>query len=527
MKRKFIAVLSIFLLLLAGVYFWLPKTMYKRPRGIILISLDTLRADHLGIYGYYRNTSPFIDIFAKESIVFENAVVQSATTLPSHMSIMTSLYPHSHGLTKNISLASENHTLAELLRKGGYATAAFVDGGWMRGVFGFSQGFDLYEGEKTVGIAKILPKVKKWLDKNRSQPFFLFMHCYDIHSPYNPPPPYDTMFQDSVYDCSFVPTTNNLRSAAWNKVKLNDQDLRNVIALYDGGIRYTDERIEGFLAYLQNSGLYEDTLIIITSDHGEEFMEHGSFLHWQLYYRPNLHVPLIIHLPAYSKKEVRIGEFVQSIDLLPTILDIAGLPDLPDAQGRSLVPLINAHSDFLYYLWQHLVQYIKNDLPVSFAEVHNYTMRGRNVSVISDGFQMIYNQASHALQLFNILADPLTQDNVAKDHNDIVERLLSEYTGFNSTVSQIETPTIVLNKQTEEQLEALGYIEVAEYAVKPVDSSGLGPIVLEDDSDLDGVGDENDNCRYVPNYTQKDKDADGIGDACDNHLENSNTEKSG
>lgn len=524
MKKKFIVAMPIVLLLLTGIYFVWPSTKYKIPHGIILISLDTLRADHLGTYGYYRNTSPFIDIFAKESIVFENAVVQAATTLPSHMSIMTSLYPQAHGVSKDRSLPSGNHTLAELLRNGGYATAAFVDGGWMRGVFGFSQGFDRYEGEETVGIAKILPKVKKWLDKNRSQPFFLFLHCYDIHSPYNPPPPYHTMFQDAVYDGSFVPSTDNLRSAAWNKVQLNDQDLEHVIALYDGGIRYTDERIEGFLAYLRNSGLYDKSLIIITSDHGEEFMEHGSFLHWRINYRPNLHVPLIIHLPAYLKKEVRISEFVQSIDLLPTILELAGLPEHPGAQGRSLVPAINVHSEFLYFSWHQAVKYFKNDLPPSFAEVHNYTMRGKNVSVISDGYQMIYNQASHALQLFNIYTDPLTQDNVAKNHSDIVERLLSEFTGFSKTLSQIEAPTIVLDQQTEKQLEALGYIEVAEYAVKPVDGSGRGPIVLEDDSDLDGVGDENDNCRYVPNYTQEDKDADGIGDACDNYFENAKTD---
>lgn len=179
------------------------------PKGIILISLDILRADHLGTYGYHRNTSPHIDAFAKESIVFENAVVQSPWTLPSHMSIMTSLYPSSHGVVvRNNRLDDEHVTLAELLREKGYRTAAFADGAFMKGDYGFKQGFDIYDGDNWIGIARILPKARKWLEENKADPFFLFIHCYDIHDPYDPPPPYDTMFHDFNYTGNFVPSTN-------------------------------------------------------------------------------------------------------------------------------------------------------------------------------------------------------------------------------------------------------------------------------------------------------------------------------
>ena len=184
MKRKSLALsLIITIIFLIGCLFVLysyyvdtfPKKA-KTPKGIILISLDTLRADHLGCYGYHRNTSPKIDVFAKEGILFENALVQSSWTLPSHMSIMTSLYPFSHGVQKKDQRLSEDHlTLAELLREGKYRTAGFVDGGYLSAVFGFDQGFEIYI-DQWVGIADILPKAQKWLTENKSKPFFLFIH---------------------------------------------------------------------------------------------------------------------------------------------------------------------------------------------------------------------------------------------------------------------------------------------------------------------------------------------------------------
>ena len=203
------------LMLLATVvvvvfFWWIASTHTEPPKGIILISLDTLRADHLGCYGYYRNTSPSIDAFSKENIVFDHAVVQAPNTLPSHMSIMTSLYPSFHGVwRKNSRLADEHTTLAELLQEGGYQTAAFTDGGYVRAVFGFNQGFDTYD-DRGGGIARILPKVKKWLDENKLNKFFLFIHCYDIHAPYNPPPPYNSIFHDFTYAGDLFPGIETL-----------------------------------------------------------------------------------------------------------------------------------------------------------------------------------------------------------------------------------------------------------------------------------------------------------------------------
>ena len=373
---------------------------------------------------------------------------------------MTSLYPSSHGVLKrNNRLADEHVTLAELLREGGYQTAAFADGAFMKGDYGFKQGFDIYDGDNWIGIARILPKAKKWLEENKSDPFFLFIHCYDIHDPYTPPPPYDTIFHDFNYTGNFVPSTKNMQAAAWRGLEVNDEDLRHIKALYDGGIRYTDEKIGEFLSYLQEAGLKDNSLIIITSDHGEEFKEHGSFLHWKLYFRPNLHVPLIMHIPNYPKKEIRIKELVQSIDILPTILDIAHLPPHPKAQGRSLLPVIKENSTFLRRSWWQISHLFKKDENTSIAE-HFEAAKGmsHNLSIIIDRYQMIHTLQSDSVQLFDLKNDPLAQNNIAEDHEGIAKRLLSQLNSLYAEIPKYKTSTFTLDEETRKQLEILGYI---------------------------------------------------------------------
>jgi arylsulfatase A-like enzyme len=500
------------LIIFASIGLWpVTAAQAKKPHGIILISLDTLRADHLGCYGYHRNTSPSIDDFAKESIVFENAAVQSPWTLPSHMSIMTSLYPSFHGVLKKSSRLGDNHvTLAELLRREGYQTAAFTDGGNVGSIFGFSRGFDLYE-ENWVGIAETIPKVKKWLDGNGSKPFFLFIHCYDIHSPYNPPPPYNSLFHDFPYRGNLVPSTPTLLSTVNNKEnasRITEEDIRHFIALYDGGIRYTDDHIGSFLTYLRESGLYDESLIIITSDHGEEFMEHGAFSHWQLYYRPNLHVPLITHIPGYAGKEIRIDNLVESIDLLPTILDIAGLPSHKRAQGNSLLPLVKQKSTSLPAFLQKVFSRPEEVETVSFAENHTHTP---DWAIIQDDYQMISLNNFFEVELFNLKNDPLAQKDIARGHGSLIEQLLLRYNDLYSTKPTYTESSFELDEQSRRQLEALGYIDPAKQASRDTN-----------DADQDGIDNEDDNCPHFQNPGQEDSDQDRVGDVCDSCPETPN-----
>lgn len=573
MKKIFIVLMLIVVLSIFGVYWWWSSSEHQIPQGIILISLDTLRADHLGTYGYHRDTSPDIDALAEESVVFEKAVVQSPWTLPSHMSIMTSLYPSFHGLCDKdtFSPLSEEHiTLAELLKKGGYKTAAFTDGGFVSAKFGFDRGFDTYD-DQGGGIKSILPKAKMWLEAHKTEPFFIFIHCYDIHSPYNPPSPYDTLFHDFPYRGNIIPSNRKLTKMLNNQLDISDEDINHIISFYDGGIRYTDAMIGDFLSYLKNLDLYNQSLIFLTSDHGEEFYEHGSILHWQLYFNPDLHVPLIMHMPGFSKRGIRIKDLVRSIDILPTVLDIAGIPNHSQAQGRSVLPMIGRKENFLTRFLLRFSDLFKKEATISFAETKYYKHRKlespfRSV-ITDDGYHMIYDQEPDSMQLFNLVLDPGAQNNIVNDNNDIAERLLARSKELYSACNKPNqtAPEISLDQQTLKQLGALGYVDLEENKsdsgigsgkkddvrsvrdlnvraktqlvnsnagdVKNVNKEDVDEDQIPDisdeciDTDWDGYGTpgfsnscDEDNCPFIFNPLQEDENANGIGDLCENHI---------
>ena len=322
--------------------------------NLILISLDTLRADRLSVYGYSRNTSPHLEELSRESVTFENFYYNGGGTLPSHMSMMTSLHPHVHGVLDNEKiLEPERVTLAEVLRSDGYTTAAFTDAGWMKGKFGFHQGFDLYDDEGG-RFATIMPKVLDWIREHEREEFFLFVHSYDVHSEWGKLPYSCPYSQAARYVSEPVPdfdgcrdgkcaskllkwiNTQTKNDAAGADNILSPDEVEYISDLYDGCINYADKRVAELLTLLKELKIYDETMIVITSDHGEEFFEHGYFLHDQGGYETVSHIPLILKFPFQEHAGTRVDSLGSLVDLMPTVLDILNLDTPVDAQGVSL-----------------------------------------------------------------------------------------------------------------------------------------------------------------------------------------------
>lgn len=307
-----------------------------------MISLDTLRADHLGLHGYERDTSPFLDSLAAEGVVFEKAVAQYPSTLTSHMSIFTGLYPAEHAVYPPDSVLSPRIvTLPELFQAAGYRTAGFTEDGLMEGHYGFARGFDQWndevEGEISRAIETTFARGLDFLEGvDDDERFFLFLHTYAVHDPYDPPPPYRSLYwQGERPDDAFPPVGPSLLEFNQHQGTLSDEAVRWFEALYDASINYMDAEIESLFAELDALGLRDEVTIVFVSDHGEEFLEHGKLAHTQVY-DEHLHVPWIVLHPGLEPR--RVGGLVETIDLLPTLLDLASL-DVPDhVSGVSRLP---------------------------------------------------------------------------------------------------------------------------------------------------------------------------------------------
>jgi len=308
-----------------------------RP-NVLLISIDSLRADHLHTYGYARETSPVIDRIAREGVRFEAAISPSSWTLPAHVTLLTGTPPELHGLTDpRRRLDASTRTLAEVLRENGYATAAFVSGPFLRSLYGYGRGFEVWDdvlaqkskqdAHRGVTSPALVQRVDAWLDEwgaaGPRRPFFLFVHMWDVHYDYDPPPPYDTMF-DPDYAGDVDGT--DFETGARVHRRMEPRDLEHVIALYDGEIRFTDAWVGKLLSRLQRLGVLDDTIVVVTSDHGDEFFEHGNKGHAKALYDETVRVPLVLRHPRRVPAGRVVEEQVRLADVAPTILGLAGVP---------------------------------------------------------------------------------------------------------------------------------------------------------------------------------------------------------
>jgi arylsulfatase A-like enzyme len=316
----------------------------RATRGYILISLDTLRADHLGCYGYPRPTSPFLDSLSRRATLFEEAYAQFPSTLVSHMSMFTGLHPREHGVfPPNAVLSPEVETLPEVLQRNEFRTAGFTEGGFVSGRFGFRRGFDRFvsrDRNRSRLLEKTFGRGVEFLESLGSEDrFFLFLHTYAVHAPYDAPERYRKLFWPGEPPDRAIPPTG---PALARQNILGERLPRPVIdwltALYDAGIRQTDEVLQGFFADLERLGLADEVTVVITSDHGEEFQEHGLFNHTQLY-RHTMRVPLLVVHPDH-RSAVRHGGVVQLVDLAPTLYELARVQPGGRPTGASLARLL-------------------------------------------------------------------------------------------------------------------------------------------------------------------------------------------
>jgi len=335
--------------------FWFNPVIYSVPRNaryVILISLDTLRSDHLNCYGYDRDTSPNIDLLARDGVRFAETRAPSPWTLPSHLSMMTALNTINHGVfTPDFSLDPATPTLAELLKARGFCNAAFTGGGYVSGFYGFSKGFDSFrvlgEVNDRDAAAKLADKATRWIEKNLDRDFFLFLHTYQIHNPYSAEEPWNRRYLREGAGLSELDMTP-LRFNHEERFKPVSKEMRrDIVGLYDGEIRYTDESLIGSLvAKLKALGIYDRTMIVLTSDHGEEFAEHGSWLHTHSVYDELLRVPLIVKFfgSRNAGRTVRTPAFL--VDVMPTVAEELGIK-LPSEglDGKSLLPLADGGDD--------------------------------------------------------------------------------------------------------------------------------------------------------------------------------------
>ena len=314
-----------------------PRAAEGNPRpNVILISLDTVRPDHLGCYGYKLNTSPNLDAFARQSALFRNAYAQAPWTLPSHMSLFTSMLP-SHNRVEDIGemLADDLPTLALVLRAHGYNTAALVNNGQMRTHWGFSRGFDLwreYEVDTPAGTCENLTaEALRWLAAASREPFFLFLHYYDPHDPYAPPEQYLKAFGSTVWGMDAREILFEHRFPG-HDIK-DERLLREIIGAYDGEIAWLDHELGKLLGALP-----QNALTVIFSDHGEAFEEHGWTTHGAALYEEEIRAALLINRPGSGGCAVEAP--VMLLDVSPTILSLCGVEPPAHWEGRDLTPLM-------------------------------------------------------------------------------------------------------------------------------------------------------------------------------------------
>jgi len=455
--------------------FWTNPVFYvpqKKPAGIILVSLDTLRPDHLGYNGYARPVSPALDALAADAAVFENAYTTAAWTLPAHVSMFTGLNCNRHRVYDELARVDPGTvTLAEKLRAAGYATRAFTGGGLVSAEYGLSKGFDEYRMEAgghqdPVQADLVGREAVRWLEENADRPYFLFLHTYQIHLPYKSPEPWSSRFLAPDARWKSFSLEKNLGGLAGVFRPLREPDRANVVDLYDAEIQYTDETlIAPVVKALRRLGLYDEALIVVASDHGEEFFEHGGWDHTHNVYEELIRIALLVKMPRSEFRGRRFSPVVRITDIMPTILETAGLPPAGlNLDGAGLRPVMSgketADREFLVELSDNVYNC---NIPPRLA-----TNSGRRKIILNRPFrpeQLNFFFAPPpdfpALQIFDLERDPKEKQNLAGQAGEAARdrTLLEKARRLEERIPPRGDKKIEVDQDLKDQLRALGYVK--------------------------------------------------------------------
>jgi arylsulfatase A-like enzyme len=431
--------------------------------NVVFILIDTLRADHISMYGYDRPTSPYLEEFAREAIVFEQARAQAGCTYPSVNSILTSQYPQVFLGDGNgqIGISDQWVTLAQMLRAEGYQTAAVssstivrVNPSKINPHGGFGAGFDTFDDTCMQEPAECVNnRTFEILDSiDTESPFFLYLHYMEPHMPYQPPNTHGPVFRfqsgPHVTRDDRKPHLVNRKIYGLNdmlyekgdEIEFTESDLARMINLYDEEIHYFDAQFQALLQRLETAGVAERTVFIVTSDHGEELLDHGHIMHCRdLTFDSVIRIPLIFKIPGVRQVGPR-SPMVQTIDIIPTLLDYLGIDSSPyDLKGLSLRPVIEEE-----------------------ASIHDYLFCSQRYSrsVVDGRFKLVYDIKNGKTRLFDLKLDPTEQKNIRSQRPEIAEKLNQVLLDWIAEVEGRDdlTESVQQEEEAHEMLRALGYL---------------------------------------------------------------------
>ena len=420
------------------------------PRHLVLVSVDTLRADRLGSYGYARPTSPAIDALAASGVLFEHASTPSPWTLPAHASLFTGHWPARHGVKGHREgLPAGIATLAERLSAAGFETAAAVNSHHLTDRYGLHRGFDelAYVRESLAARepSPVLDAVLDWLamPQRGERPFFLFVHLYDVHSDYASLPDYEGRFvgqEPAVADG----TTAQLLAFRRGEVALGPADAGRLSDLYDAGVAQLDDGVARLRDRLASLGLLDETLLVLTSDHGEEFLEHGGVLHGRTHYEELVRIPLIFSGPGLPEG-LRVTTLASLVDVVPTVLAVFGLPPAEDVDGIDLSALWSGSEG-------------DPGRVVFYGADHNNRVDDAKRAARRGAFKLLHDRSDGSYALHDLARDPGETRDVSDLHPDVrraLEARIEAYLSLERDAARLAP----LGPEEAERLRALGYLE--------------------------------------------------------------------